>query len=318
MCPQSKSLYKASDPLPKGRPSVPDELQAFLPKSAGPAIGSTVIVKAQTAPHQMLILAEIDRVQHLHTAALETLEVTGMQGSNTPRRERQALLSVRALHERHDLLRRIARLAWEHLNEIRNREAEFMLLCGCAPPASLEHFTIQSLQGYFALARAIALDQNFENGHELRSSLVELDDEHDRIPELVLGPDEGFQDRLSMAERARQQAEFNAVVYQEPDSDGLVSPGMPHSGRGSTGSTDLSENDGMIVSLVQEGFTLAEAAAIAEARRTAWLAAEAAIVASLAAAKLADLLEIREKAAQTAANHPTAPERGEPKSAAIG
>ena len=58
VCPQSKSFYKASDPLPKGRPSVPDELQAFLPKSAGPAIGSTVIVKAQTAPHQMLILAE--------------------------------------------------------------------------------------------------------------------------------------------------------------------------------------------------------------------------------------------------------------------
>ena len=68
VCPHSRVLFKASDPPPKGRPSVPDELQAFLPKHAGPTIGSTVIVKAQTAPQQMLILAEIERVKHMHIA----------------------------------------------------------------------------------------------------------------------------------------------------------------------------------------------------------------------------------------------------------
>ena len=63
-CPQSKSLYKAGDPAPKGKPKVPNELQAFLPRQEGPAVGTTVIVKAQSASHQALISAEIDRVQH--------------------------------------------------------------------------------------------------------------------------------------------------------------------------------------------------------------------------------------------------------------
>ena len=96
-------------------------------------MGSTIIVKAQSASHQALILAEMERVQHFYASAMETLEVTAMQGTHTARRERQVLLSVRALHERYEMLRSIAFLGWEHLQGGRDNEAELMALCGCAP-----------------------------------------------------------------------------------------------------------------------------------------------------------------------------------------
>ena len=149
------------------------------------------------------------------------------------------------------------------------------------------------LQTYYARARIRALHRNLDDGHELRSSLIELEDEHDRFPELVLGPDEGLQDHLNMEERTRQQAEFAATVYHDMEEDDLVSPGIPHSGHGSVESSDLGDTDSTIVDLVAEGFTLAEATAVTEARRTALFAAEASIIASIASAKVATMMAAR-------------------------
>ena len=157
------------------------------------------MVQAQTVPHDTLIEAEMDRTMYFHDAALATLAGSDRRRRGAARRERRILLSIRALFLKHETMQRIAFLAREHTAGIEDHTDEFQSLCGCDPPASPEHFTIQAFLQYYAQAREITMRDGINSQLERRNSVYEIYDEQERYPELTLGPDEGLQDRLNMA-----------------------------------------------------------------------------------------------------------------------
>ena len=86
----------------------------------------------------------------------------------------------------------------------------------------------------------------FDECTEPRSFFIQLEDEIERFPELVLGPEYSAQDRLNMEERIAQQTAFAAMVHHDEEEDDLMSSGHPHSGPGSIGFIDLEETESMV------------------------------------------------------------------------